>query len=409
MRQVATVSSSDAELDQNHSQLAHPAIAIAAGAAFALAPVEGCLIWLHPQLAKLPAVVLFATWLLLRWRLQPRPQPHVGYLLLAVMAVVVLMSTAQHVTAPFAAFYASRWIPFLLLTAVLIDVAANLVPIRLLLACAVTGAVVASAIGLYSVVVLDEPRAVGPNTDPNDLACTLVASLPLILALSPQRRLARAALVVAGISLTLAAIATMSRGAMLALVVIVVYVVARRAVPLRAAIVTGALTLCVGAVGGYVKRAELVKAFAAKESIAQDNVDTRMLRWQAALRMFGHHPILGVGPGGFRSEFAAVSILSEIDLPADRFVTHNAYLEVGAELGALGFAVFLALLAVAFVSAETALRCGFDRRLAVAVQASLIANAVCIVFLSGQYFFSLWSMIAVGCAVGIRAQRGERR
>lgn len=408
MGQVANVSTYEPESEQDQSPLARRAITLAAGAVFALTPVEGCLIWLHPQLAKLPAVLLFATWLLLRWRLQPRAQPHVGYLLVAVMAVVVLMSAAQHVTAPFAMFYVSRWIPFLLLTAVLIDVAVNLVRIRLLLGCAVVGATAASAVGLYSVLVLDAPRATVPNTDPNDLACTLVATLPLILAFSPQRRLARAALLLAGISLTLAAIATMSRGAMLALVVIAVYIVSRRAVPLRAALVTGALTVCAGAVGAFVKRAELSGAVAAKQSIAAYNVDTRMLRWEAALRMFGQNPILGVGPGGFRSEYADVSNLSEIDLPADRFVTHNAYLEVGAELGVLGFAVFLALLAAAFVSAETALRCGFDRRLAVAVQASLIANAVCIVFLSGQYFFSLWSMIAVGCAVGIRARCGDR-
>jgi O-antigen ligase len=395
-------------MDHDQTRLARPAIAAAAGAVFALAPVEGCLIWLHPQLAKLPAVLLFATWVLLRWRLHPRPQLHVIYLLLAAMAVIVLMSTAEHSTAPFATFYASRWIPFIILTAVLVDVAASLVRIRVLLACAVAGATIAAVIGLYTVLVLHETRATGPDTDPNDLACTLVAALPLTLALSPRRRLARVALVSASALLTLAAIATLSRGAMLALFAIVVFVLARRAVPVRATLLAGVLTLIIGLIGAYFTRAEVLRALAQKQFIGQHNIDSRLLRWEAALRMLAQQPALGMGPGGFRSEYSAASNLAELDLPANRFVAHNAYLEVGAELGLPGLVVFVGLLATAFLATEIALKRGFDRRIAVAVQASLLANAVAIIFLSGQYFFSLWSMIAVGCAVGIRARCGDR-
>jgi hypothetical protein len=84
------------------------------------------------------------------------------------------------------------------------------------------------------------------------------------------------------------------------------------------------------------------------------------------------------------------------------------YFEVGAELGGLGLIVLLGLIATAFISSESALRKGFDYRTVVGIQASLIGVVVAVFFLSGQYFFSLWSMIAVACAVGIRAQYGDR-
>ena len=52
-------------------------------------------------------------------------------------------------------------------------------------------------------------------------------------------------------------------------------------------------------------RAELERALAEKTYIAATNVDTRELRWQAAARMLADNPVLGVGPGGFRSSYVA--------------------------------------------------------------------------------------------------------
>jgi putative inorganic carbon (HCO3(-)) transporter len=383
-------------------------LAAAAAAVFALAPIEGYLMALHPDMGKLPAVLLFVAWGILRWRQKPMPRIHVVYVLLAIMATVVLVSTALHVTAPFATLYATRWIPFLVLTAVLVDVASTQVSIRLLLASAVAGATVASVGALYSVLILHEPRAALPNTDPNDLACALVAAVPLALAFSPRRLPARFGIALAVAAMTLAAVATLSRGGMLALAAVVAWVLLRRAVPVRAALCAGAVAFAIGLTGAYFARTEILQAWAAKQYIGQRNIDTRLLRWQAALRMFGQHPVLGVGPGGFRSEYAGASHLAELDIPAQQSVAHNMYLEVGAELGVIGLVVILGLLATAFIAAEVALRHGADRRVVVGVQASLIGFVVAAFFLSEQYFFSVWSMIAIACAIGIRAQYGDR-
>jgi O-antigen ligase len=208
--------------------------------------------------------------------------------------------------------------------------------------------------------------------------------------------------------MTIAAVATLSRGGMLAFAAVVGWVLLRRAVPVRAALYAGTLAAAVGLIGAYFARAEILRAWAQKQFIAQHNIDTRLLRWQAALRMLAEQPVLGVGPGGFRSQYAGASNLAELDIPAQRIVAHNMYFEVGAELGVIGLVVLLSLIATAFIATEIALKQGIDRRVAVGVQASLIGVVVAVFFLSGQYFFSLWSIIAIACAIGIRAQYGER-
>lgn len=90
-------------------------------------------------------------------------------------------------------------------------------------------------------------------------------------------------------------------------------------------------------------------------------------------------------------------------------VTHNMYLEVGADLGLPGLALFLALIVLAFVSAERARRAGFDGTTVTAVQASLIAVVVASYFLSEEYYMSLWLVIALSCAIELRAVSERRK
>jgi len=67
------------------------------------------------------------------------------------------------------------------------------------------------------------------------------------------------------------------------------------------------------------------------------SIDTNRYRyWEVALREFGEHPVAGLGSGGF-----AVAWLKERDR-VDRAVdAHSLYLETGAELGLVGFALLL--------------------------------------------------------------------
>ncbi|MET1074780.1 MAG: O-antigen ligase family protein [Umezawaea sp.] len=377
-------------------------------ATVALAPVEGYLLAVHGQLAKLAPALLAVTWVVVRVRGREPFRPHPVHAVLALFAVVVLVSAAVHAGEPYALEYAQRWLPFLVVTAILVDVAAREVPIRQLLVSAVAGAAVAGAGALYSLIAEGESRASGPLDDPNDLAHVLVAALPLVVPIVAARRRSVSALaLLAGAVLVAGAAATFSRGGGLALTAAVVLLVLRKVLPLRV-LVAACAVLAVLALGGAVlAQQELAKALQEKSFIASTNVDTRELRWQAAARILTEHPLLGVGPGGFRQEYAGMSHNAEVDEQTP--VAHNMYLEVAAELGLPGFLLFAGLIGTAVVASERALRRGADRHQVVAVQAGLLAVVVASTFLSEQYYLPLWLMIAIACAADTRTWSGSAR
>lgn len=373
-----------------------------------LASVEGYLLQYGTVLTKLPAALLLAAWVWVRVRERRLPRFHRLHGALALLAVVVLASAAVHNQDTFTSVYLVRWVSFLLVTVVLMDVAAREVPVRLVLGAAVAGALVAAGGALYSFVGLGDARATGPLEDPNDLAYVLVAALPLLVALRPRSsRHARGTVLgvvaaLAAVPLVLGMAVTVSRGGALALVAILAWLGLRRAVSGRVmAAVGGAAVL--GLLAAVVAFGPLVAtAIGQKETIGASNVDTRALRWEVALRMLPDAPLVGVGPGGFRGNYYAYS--GNAELAELTPVAHNMYVEVAAELGLLGFAGFVAVIAVGLLAAERAARNPATRTTALAVQASLIGVLVASAFLSEQYYMPLWSMIAVACALDLRSR-----
>ncbi len=376
---------------------------VLACATVGLAPVEGYLTSVHDQLAKLPPALLIAAWAAVRLRRREMPQAHPVHAVLCAFTVLVLASAAVHAGGPFTAEYTVRWLPFVAVAVVLIDLAATEVPIRALLVAAVAGATVAGAGALYSLVVAGAARATGPLADPNDLAFVLVTALPLLAGVLPAVPAPRhvLAVTVATAVLVAGAAATFSRGGALALAAAVGWLALRRALSLK--VLAGAIAAA--GVTALLAGPHLAQSLREKSFIAESNVDTRELRWQAAARMLAEHPVLGVGPGGFRAEYAAASHNAE--LAEQTPVAHNMFLEVAAELGLPAFCLFLVLIATAMVASERVLRSTRDRRPMVAVQASLIAVAIGAVFLSEQYYLPLWLLVAVAVAAGLRACREE--
>ncbi|ROP36471.1 O-antigen ligase [Saccharothrix texasensis] len=364
------------------------------------APLEGYLLQVHGHLAKAPSALLVLAWAVLRARQRRAPEPHPAHVVLVALAVVLLASWAVHAGGPFATGYAVRWLPFLLITVVLIDVVSREAPLRAVLVATVAGAVVAAVGALAGLVAEGQTRAAGPLEDPNDLAYFLVAALPLVVALRHRVPTAVAAVVLAA-----GAAATFSRGGALALTAAVAWLLARRAVPLRALAGGVAALAVLGVAAVLFAGPELDRAVREKTHVAGTNVDTRELRWQAAARMVAEHPVLGVGPGGFREGYPAASNNAEIDEQTP--VAHNMYLEVAAELGVPGFALFAALLVLTAATGERVRRTTDDPLPIVAVQASLIAVVVASTFLSQQYYLPLWSLVAVVAAADLRLRRAS--
>ena len=378
---------------------------VLACATVALAPVEGYLTAVQPQLGKLAPALLTAVWLAVRTRQRRFPRPTPLHAVLALLAVVLAATAAWHSAGPFTAEYTVRWLPFLVVTAVLADVAGREVPLRWLLLAAAAGATVAGAGALVSLVADGQARASGPQPDPNDLAYFLVAAVPLLVAV----RTRTFATATAGVILVAGAAATFSRGGALGLAAAAGWLLARRVLPWRLVAATAAAVVALGLGTLLVAGPHLARAAQEKSFIAASNVDTRELRWQAAARMVTAHPVLGVGPGGFREHYAAESHNAEVDEQTP--VAHNMYLEVAAELGLPGFALFAGVIGVAAVASERTVRRagpGPRRTEAVAIQAALLAVLVTSTFLSEQYYLPLWSLAALAVAAELRLRREGR-
>lgn len=220
-------------------------------------------------------------------------------------------------------------------------------------------------------------RSVGFLNDPNDFAQALLLSLPLLAATWRRRRTAVNffLVVIPAAVLLYATYLTFSRGALIALGVILFMVVKERwgfvAASLGAAGV-GSLAM-VGKVAG--------RGFGTSEASAAGRVDA----WSLGLQLLRQHPLTGVGYNQF-TEYN--------DLTA-----HNSYVLCFAELGAIGYFLWLALVVVSTLQLNRLLRSdGEDResvRWAGAIQKSLFAFLASSFFLSRTYSPSLYILLGM--------------
>jgi O-antigen ligase len=393
-------------------------LAITLALMLALSPLEGYLQDVSGSAGKVAPGLFLVTWAGDRlWRRRRIGVAHPVVSAVAALLAVVLISTALHAYSSYALFGAGRWVPFLVLTVALVDVLATDVHPRVALTALVTGALVAGFGSLYSFVVLNDPRASGPLSDPNDLAYILVAAVPVVATrLGVARGPAAALAGGAALSLLLAGTAvTVSRGGAIAIGVTLAWVVLRQVVPGRLLVAGLAVTLVLGSSVALIATGQVRNALDQKGYIATTNVDTRLLRWQSALRLMAANPWFGAGPSGAAVNYVQYS--DDAELAERTPVTHNMYFEVGAELGVPGEAAFLTTIGLALAASQISIRrrrrlkVGRDDPLllaALGVQGSLLAVLTASMFLSEEYYMPLWAGIAVAAAVELRSRPPAR-
>jgi putative inorganic carbon (HCO3(-)) transporter len=370
-------------------------------------PLEGYLLRLSPYATKVVPTLFVVAWATVRATRRVAPRITVaGWLALALMAAV-LCSSALNTGNPFTLGYVIRWLPFLVLVVVIADVVQAEVSAVVAVNALALGAVAAAAGALYSFVVLGAPRATGPLSDPNDLAYVLVTALPLLVL--ARRRPApwwETALRSGGVLLLAGGMAvTVSRGAAVALTVLALWAAAHHLVSLRAAVVVGLVALVLGLAAYLGAQAQVRSALGQKAYVAGLNIQTRELRWEAAGRELAAAPLFGQGPGGVRQNYVAFSRDAELDVPDP--VTHNMYLEVGAELGLVGLGLFVAVVAAGIVaSARVPARL---TRLGLGLQGSLVAALAASTFLSEEYYMALWAPIAIAAGLAVRPPTSDPR
>jgi O-antigen ligase len=207
-------------------------------------------------------------------------------------------------------------------------------------------------------------RAVGPfiYQNPNDLAAHTILMLgPAVALLTSQARkgLLRWLALTAVVLLVITILLTQSRGGFLGLLGLALPAgigLARRRprlVPLGAALVGVALLFAPAGLwerlGGLTKAANVETI---RDMDPEGSAEQRFAVLQTAARIVSDHPLLGVGLGAYglaNADYSPALGLRD---------THNTYMNVAAETGLPGLALFLALIINVLMGARAARRNG---------------------------------------------------
>ncbi len=245
--------------------------------------------------------------------------------------------------------------------------------------------------------------ASGPVGDPNDFGYLLATALPLALYLIAQDRRYRTLWVLATLPIVAALLATLSRGALVGMLALVVWAVWTRRVPIGGLLAAGAASMAILVLALAFWGPLIGERVQAKGKVATANVQSREALWRGAIRMAGDRPLLGIGPGRF-GDASPEYVIDEV-IKLEEPVVHNSYLEVLAELGVPALIAFLGFLAASWQRTRVVIarseRLG-DRdglRLGIAVQASLVVAMVSGAFISAQVIIPMWLLAALASVV----------
>lgn len=281
----------------------------------------------------------------------------------------------------------------------------------------VAAAVGAVFYGVLSGTTADGSRVVGALLDPDETAAVMVAAAVLAggLACSDQLSTRARALAVAGAIVSLLGLAlTASRGGLVALAfaVAVAVVIADR---WRPRVAKAALIGVVVLVGWFA-------FFAPASSVDHlSNLQSgRTTLWQVAGRTISANPITGVGNDNFALDASSYLLRPGATTAADQILVvqhpaQNIYLELWADLGIVGLALFLGFVALclrcAWKAAQILRKAGrwadeiFARALIVAIAGMLMADF----FQTDQYDKQLFLLLALAPALLAVARREAGR
>jgi putative inorganic carbon (HCO3(-)) transporter len=246
----------------------------------------------------------------------------------------------------------------------------------------------------------------GVTDDPNYFSLTAIIWLPLSFALArfSDRRWERyfcwGSLVTILLAVTLAA----SRGGFLGLVAGLLYLVGRSKQRVRNFAIISAVVLPLIAFSPSSPLRRLTQPNNSDDE-AQKN---RVVVWKAGWRMFKDHPVAGVGIDTFVE--TSVRYQQGEEKPVWS-LAHNTYIQIGSELGLLGFVPFLGLFFSTYATLRRvgrwAAQQGFEfmTEVSIAMQAGLVALMVGIFFISGLQR-TFWLLVALTITLTCFQARG---
>lgn len=253
-------------------------------------------------------------------------------------------------------------------------------------------------------------RLGGTLGDPNFLAMVMVAALPLaaVEGLEVRAGWGRRGLALGVLGLALGAtLFTYSRAAALGVGLLLAVLVVWH--PRRQWVVGAALAGLLAATAiapqslwGRLQTLVESSLAAPGQQMTDSSFRSRRHEMYTGVLMFFDHPLLGVGPGNYEVEYLTYSAragLSGEDTVRD---PHSLYVQIAAETGVCGLAVFVWLLAAALGQLERARRRarrrgapGFAAWL-LACQLSLVIYLLLSTFLHDAYFRHFFVLLALG-------------
>jgi putative inorganic carbon (hco3(-)) transporter len=267
-----------------------------------------------------------------------------------------------------------------------------------------------------------EKRIAGPLGDPNFFAQILIVLVPIGLTLAAESRRLRGKLLALGATALIlgGAVLTYSRGGAVALgCVLLLFLLSHRVRPRRLALGGFVLVLLL-----LLSPPELVRRLGTIGEIlpgGEEVIDPdssfaeRKLYALAAWAMFLDNPILGVGAGNYTVHFDRYADVvgfsaRDYEQPGEVHYPHNLYLEIAAETGLVGLALFAGVIAAAFLGlrqARAALLARGDRvsaDFARAFEIALVGYLVSSVFLHGHFLRYLWLLFGFAAALRLMAR-----
>jgi O-antigen ligase len=343
-------------------------------------PANGGLSWRQETALAVLLSVGFAL-LFLRARradFRAAPSEKPGRLLTFSLAAFVSWGAASMLWAPdffSARHYAVSWLAYLLF---FVLVRRSAAAPRLMRASLTTLSVVVFAISLASII--GHYGTIDSHMRRTGLGEPTAVAVPIFAALALRLRSRRAALL-CGVTATAAWLSTLEvaerapfvgLAAGLALLCAAMFVFAQhRPRGLRRVALLG-VAFCACALVQFApapiveSRHQAVFVRLKETSAEESNTKARMLYWGAALEMWRARPLAGVGADGFDATFPEARAKLAADYPDSPLVginesflstgAHNEYLQMLAELGAVGLALFVAFAAALVFAAWRALR-----------------------------------------------------
>jgi putative inorganic carbon (HCO3(-)) transporter len=235
--------------------------------------------------------------------------------------------------------------------------------------------------------------------DANDFATFVVTALPLgIYFVHAGRRVALRLFAAAGLGLlTLGFVWSGSRGGFIALFAVVGFVVLRfSAVPLRwrvSATALVALMLLATASDQYWQQMSTITSDTDYNHTSESG---RLQIWSRGIGYMLQNPVLGLGPGNFQTAEGTLSPLAErqqFGIGVRWNAPHNSLVQIGAELGIPGVALYVAVIASAFRALRR------SAALTPALTAALLGFVVGSFFLSLAYSEMLYTLVALSVGV----------